>query len=127
MVASAASSPREPDSLSSLPAHAACCTHRLRCRRRQGGPSPRCGGRRYRQQLNGPVNAPGSPLPSRQVAEHEGLIDEQVAELRREWGENALPEKGKSKLVLLLTLARAPTLRALTDPPPLPLPTDYWS
>ena len=81
---------------------------------------------RSRQQLNGPVNAPGSPLPSRQVAEHEGLTDEQVAELRREWGENALPEKGKSKLVLLLTLARAPTLRALTDPPFLPLPPDYW-
>ena len=80
---------------------------------------------RSRQQLNGPVNAPGSPLPSRQVAEHEGLTDEQVAELRREWGENALPEKGKSKLVLLLTLARAPTLRALTDPPSLPRPTDY--
>ena len=72
------------------------------------------------------MNAPGSPLPSRQVAEHEGLTDEQVAELRQEWGENALPEKGKSKLVLLLTLARAPTLRALTDPPFLPLPTDYW-
>ena len=64
------------------------------------------------------MHAPGSPLPSRQVAEHEGLIDEQVAELRREWGENALPEKGKSKLVLLLTLALALALTLSHRPTP---------
>ena len=73
---------------------------------------------RHRQQLNGPMHAPGSPLPSRQVAEHEGLTDEQVAELRQEWGENALPEKGKSKLVLLLTLALALALTLSHRPTP---------
>ena len=77
---------------------------------------------RYRQGLNGAMN---DPDPSRQVAEHEGLTGEQVAELRREWGENALPEKGKSKLVLLLNPSLSPNPPSLTDPPPLRFPTHY--
>ena len=116
--------PRKPDSLSSLPAHPPRAAHTACDAAAARVPPPRgvvVG--RYRQGLNGAMN---DPDPSRQVAEHEGLTDEQVAELRREWGENALPEKGKSKLVLLLTLPRAPTLRPRTDPThTFPLPTDY--
>ena len=56
----------------------------------------------------------------RQVQAALAAIDEQVAELRQEWGENALPEKGKSKLVLLLTLALALALALTLSHRPTP-------
>ena len=59
----------------------------------EGGPSEACKSKDVTQPM---------------VVEHEGLTDAQVAELRREWGENALPEKRKSKLVLLLLAFTTP-------------------